>query len=377
VIKTDSSVFVISEFNPFHFGHKYLIDTLKRDFSTVICVMSGNSVQRGEVACAEKYQRAAIAVNSGANLVLELCFPFSSLSAKDFAAAGVFAAGAFGCQTLAFGAEDDKETVTRAAEVLFDRQKIKEYIKLNPNLSYPKAAKAILKESLGAGEELIEKPNNILAVEYISAIKALGLSINTLFVKREKGCLSSSAVRRRLSANFNEGLSLLPGTTSEPLGQSGLWNGKALDAAFISKFRLSGGEGDCYGIDAGGFKSVYNSSMSSRTLDEVCEKAASTILTRARVRRALLLYFFGVGREYGRKTPSYSLLLAADKIGREYISKNKKSFGLPLITKPADYKKAGKRAETDFLLSADADIVFGLASPNGVYNPLLMTPYMP
>jgi predicted nucleotidyltransferase len=84
IIMDDKTVFVISEFNPFHHGHRYLIDTLHKDFGTVVCVMSGNSVQRGTVACAEKYLRARTAVENGVNLVVELPFPFCSLSAADF-----------------------------------------------------------------------------------------------------------------------------------------------------------------------------------------------------------------------------------------------------------------------------------------------------
>lgn len=102
-------VSVICEYNPFHFGHMYQLEQLKKDFSAVVCILSGNIVQRGSVAAADKYLRAKAALNSGASLVLELPIPWCCSSARDFALAGVHISNALGSKYLAFGAEDNME----------------------------------------------------------------------------------------------------------------------------------------------------------------------------------------------------------------------------------------------------------------------------
>lgn len=377
-----STVFVISEFNPFHHGHKYLIDTLHKDFDTVVCVMSGNSVQRGEIACAEKYTRAKIAIQNGANLVIELPFPFCSLAASEFAKAGVFLSNALGCNHLAFGVEAEGEDVIKAAEILYDKTKISNYIKLHPKLSYPKAALEMLKEEFKDNAGMIEKPNNILGAEYINAIRTWKFYIKPVFIHREKEFASSSLIRKVLFEDFEKGLSMLPDETKNILKDQKLWDMARLDGAIIAAIRKTKGEGDYYGIDSGAFKKIYSASLVSSSVKELCEKGVSTNLTYARIRRTLLYVLLGVGKEYrargkNTKTPSYALVLAADKTGREYLSKEKKNFLVPVITKPADYIKESESVRSDFEFSLTADRVLSIASANsGEYNPLKMTPFM-
>ena len=95
---------IICEYNPFHGGHLHLIKAV-RGAQTVICLMSGNFTQRGEAALLPPVARAAMAVEAGADLVLELPFPFAASSARYFATAGVRALFALGADTLAFGSE--------------------------------------------------------------------------------------------------------------------------------------------------------------------------------------------------------------------------------------------------------------------------------
>ena len=81
-----AAVGIVAEFNPFHYGHKYLFDSIRRDFSedaAIVCAMSGSAVQRGELAAFGKYARAEAAVRCGADLVLELPCPWSLASAED------------------------------------------------------------------------------------------------------------------------------------------------------------------------------------------------------------------------------------------------------------------------------------------------------
>lgn len=115
---------VICEYNPIHRGHEYMIGELRRGGAdTVVCVMSGNFVQRGDVAILEKYSRAEAAVRSGADLVFELPFPWSSASAGYFARAGVSILHALGVRSIAFGSETASlPLLRRAAEAAMNAE---------------------------------------------------------------------------------------------------------------------------------------------------------------------------------------------------------------------------------------------------------------
>ena len=97
---------IICEYNPFHTGHKRQIDILHgMGYDCVVCVMSGNYTQRGELALFDKYTRAKSAVLGGADFVLELPFPYSSFSAEGFASSGVFILASLGVEAICFGSE--------------------------------------------------------------------------------------------------------------------------------------------------------------------------------------------------------------------------------------------------------------------------------
>ena len=134
---------IVCEFNPFHNGHKYLIDRAKEETGEkVVCAMSGNFVQRGEWAFADKFLRAKWAVDSGADLVFENPFPFSCATAEVFAKSAVSVLAKSGCDSLAFGVEDENVTPADLAElarILLDEKVCKAIIgiqKENKNIGY-------------------------------------------------------------------------------------------------------------------------------------------------------------------------------------------------------------------------------------------------
>ena len=118
-MKFNKTVGIICEYNPFHSGHRYQIEDVRSlGFDRIVCVMSGNSVQRGEFAITDKYTRAEMAVNGGADLVLELPFPYSSSSAEFFALAGVRILENAGVDAICFGSEcGDIDKLRKAANV--------------------------------------------------------------------------------------------------------------------------------------------------------------------------------------------------------------------------------------------------------------------
>ena len=110
------TVGIICEYNPFHTGHKRQIDILRSmGYDCVICAMSGNYTQRGELAIFDKYTRAESALHGGADLIVELPFPFSSLSAEGFANAGVHILSSLGVDAISFGSECADVTLLECA----------------------------------------------------------------------------------------------------------------------------------------------------------------------------------------------------------------------------------------------------------------------
>lgn len=179
-----SLIGIVCEFNPFHNGHKYLIDSVKKQDDIVICVMSGNYVQRGEPAIFPKDIRVEMALKCGADIVLELPFVYATASAEIFARNAVRILDSIGCEKIAFGTENaDVENLSNAVDILLDfnfDNRISKY--LNYGLSYPVARQKAFDEYNFTFD--ISSPNNILATEYVKAIKQLKSKMTPVAVKR-------------------------------------------------------------------------------------------------------------------------------------------------------------------------------------------------
>lgn len=172
---------MIAEYNPFHQGHRYLIEQVKTEADTMIAVMSGNFVQRGDFAVLSKWERTAAALDNGVDLVLELPTPFALKSAEGFAQAAIQMLHATGCtDRLLFGAEcADLPQLEEAAALLKQESvnlKIKEAV--NRGISYPAACRE------ATGLSVLDAPNNLLAIEYIKALHQITASIQPVAIQR-------------------------------------------------------------------------------------------------------------------------------------------------------------------------------------------------
>lgn len=180
---------IICEYNPFHNGHKFQIEYIKKNLKTnIICLMSGNLVQRGEFAIFDKYTRAYSVLLNGASLVLELPVQYCISSAENFCFNSVRILHELNIiDNLCFGCEDDDiDALFKISLLLNDdmyKNKIKE--KMKSNNSYAKCVSQVIKEHLGDYHfNIIQKPNNILAIEYIKAIIKLNSKIKPIPIKR-------------------------------------------------------------------------------------------------------------------------------------------------------------------------------------------------
>ena len=201
---------IISEYNTFHNGHRYHIEETRKktDNSFIMAIMSGNFVQRGEPAILEKRKRAEIALLNGADLVVELPTPWATASAERFARGAVYIAHQAGIvDNLSFGCEEEDITaLEQIARVLCDEfysREIKKYYDDNM-CSYPEARAAVVSRVTEQDcSEIMMKPNNILAIEYLKAIIQLRTDIKPIGIKRTGTGHDSEDFRGNITSAMN------------------------------------------------------------------------------------------------------------------------------------------------------------------------------
>lgn len=372
---------IISEYNPFHMGHKHHIDETRRmlgEDTGIICVMSGNFVQRGENAAFSKNARAECAVHGGADLVLELPLPWAISSAEGFARGAVGLLGATGvCSHLSFGSESgDTQRLEEAAKTLL-RPDIDAIIKenLSMGVSYA-AARQRAAESL-AGREMPElrSPNNILGIEYIKAIYDLRLSMKSVTVRRVGAghdrmgggnMPSASELRSRLGRGENI-LGNMPPRCAEVIEREircgrGPVMATDLDSAILSRLRmLSEGDYELLPDAAEGLGlRLCRAAKTEVSVDAVISAAATKRYALSRLRRMLMCAALGVKAGDADALPPYIRVLAANERGCRILKLMGERASLPIITKPAQINSLGAEAKACFALESAATDLFVL-----------------
>lgn len=398
-------VAVISEYNPFHKGHAYHLDCIRRemgDDTVIIAIMSGNYTQRAEVAFADKLLRATAAVDSGVNLVLELPFPYSCASAEFFARSGVAIANALGIvDYISFGSElGDIDKLRKIARnmaspdfkaAIATAQSNKAY----DALGYPVLVETVYRLLFGDVDEGFYTPNNILAIEYIKALEEINSNINPHTVKRvglayndtsleSQKLPSASAIRASLK---NRDSSAFEYTTDSSksifheaykLGEIPC-DTERISPAIISNFRLNPTpDKRIHDAEGGLYNRLARLSLETCSITSLTELAMTKKYTAARIRRATLFSFFGVTSSDVKRLPQYTQVLAMDSLGSKALKSIKKGASISIITKPSVTKGLGDIALEQKRLSDSADSVFQLTKPkatHGSYH-LTFTPYV-
>lgn len=363
-------VSVICEYNPFHFGHKFQMECFKKSFDAVVCIQSGDIVQRGTAAVASKYLRAEAALKNGASLVLELPVPWCCASARDFARAGVHIAKNIGSGYLGFGVEDELEIPLKIQELMSQNSfetELSSLAEKHKNLSYPALLKEYVSFSLGEDyAKAISKPNNILALEYLSAIRDAG--INPFGVKRNFDFASSSAIRSL--ADGEKMLGSLPTESKNVFGRE-LFEDfprdtSRLDSFFIGTLRRVNRvdlEKDLYSVTDDLLNKILSASKAAVTVDELVALCTDKIYTSARVRRAINSVVFGITKEIVSSMPTYTTVLAADRLGCEILKNAKKNENFDIITKPVHALECREETKNAFLFSKGIEDVISLSAP--------------
>ena len=398
---------IITEYNPFHNGHKYQVDKIREllgDDTVVIAIMSGNFTQRGEIAIADKTVRAKAAVECGVNLVLELPFPYSMSSAEFFAKGGVYIANALGIvDYLVFGSEcGNIRELSDIASIMLssEYQLYLDSLKNSPDYrdaGYPELCEKALSDIYGKEfSRDFFSPNNILGIEYIKALKSLSSSIEPLTIRREgAGYLdiinpmaefqSASAIREEIACKNLSALDFVP-QNAKNIYIKAIDEGKMpsdisrLDLALISFFRLNSPKADLDIHDAAGglYNRLCEMSAEATSISNLTKRTETKKYTTARIRRAIWNSYFGVTSSDIRSMPSYTQVLAMDSTGRTALKRIKKVTDFPVITKPSSYKDMDERVVKQKEMSNKADSVFALTLKvaNSGRFALTFTPYV-
>jgi len=379
------TVGIVGEYNPFHKGHKLHAEESLRKIGSdaaILCVMSGDFVQRGEPAIFSKFARAEAAVRSGISLVLELPLPWCLSSAEGFCRGAVGLLGSTGVvDYLSFGSEaGELEPLNALAIALLDPTvDSKIQTELERGDSYAAARQRALEKEAGDLAKHLEKPNNILAVEYLKALYDLRLPIEPMTVKRagaghdQKGVgeiRSASELRAYLGAG-RELTGFVPAAALEVyeaerrMGR-GPVTAKRLETALLSRLRMQ---------DPAVFREIPDASegLENRLLAAAREEPSWDAVTAAaktkryalsRLRRMALCAALGIRRGMSDGIPPYARVLAADERGLGLLRRMAERTKVPIVTKPSAVRELDPAARRLFELGAAAHDLYVLGFPD-------------
>lgn len=376
------AVGIIAEFNPFHNGHKYLIEQAKANADDkVVVIMSGSFVQRGGIAITDKLTRAKLALLNGADLVIELPLVFSHNTAQKFAYGAIATLQATGViDSLAFGSETgDRQALMSASHLIADEPyEVSEKIKrlLDMGKPYPVAREEAYEGYFDTA--LLKTPNNILALEYLSECIKLNFNVNPIAVKRTGANHDSSVTTDTVASATEIRKRVLSGEDFSrfmPSTDFDVYDPRHLDTAVIAHLRIATPEmiEKINDVSEGLQNKFISASMEADTVDELCMAVKSKRYTYSRIRRIAYSCFIGLTKEHAALPPSYIRVLGMNSRGMELLRKMKNTATLPVITKPADYN-----GDEIFNLNSKGDDIFALCSSNKEKrkggNDLRMTP---
>lgn len=393
----------ITEYNPFHFGHKYHLEKSKSLTNSTysIAIMSSSFVQRGEPAFLDKWTRAKMAIENGVDLVIELPFIYSSQSAELFALGGVKILNSLNCvDYISFGSESgDIKALKEISDILAeepDNYRILLKENLNLGLSFPVARNKAIKEFISSDtkksiDEILNKSNNILAIEYLKALKRLNSNIKPLTINRigadyndeiiNEKYSSATAIRKKIILDDIDSVKDLLPKASYELMREYLLNHQNFNILnnyndILKYLVLTSDRRDLielFDMEEGLENRIIDKFRNNGNLNQIINNISSKRHTKTRINRILIHLLNGlkeddVNRLYKSPAP-YMRILASNKKGLEIIRKIKNNSNIPIINKFNDYKKYKSGLIDEFIKFEEraTDIFFlGLKNDNPI-----------
>lgn len=386
---------VICEYNPLHNGHLHHLKTVRENGAdAVVAVMSGNFMQRGDVAIMEKLVRANLALKAGADLVIELPVIWSLSPADQFAAGGVTILDALQVvDEISFGCEcNDIELLKTAAEVCRTCQtEYADTLRLftRKGNSYPAVLQELVTQLAGPEvASVLSHPNNTLAVAYLNSLADINSRIKPFAVQRKGAAHDSLAAVSEPAINVqstyvHEDTSLFAsasyirrcldeGTDCHRMVPSASWKEitlakkkgtfaslRNLESIILYKLRTMEPEeiANIAEVGAQGLANRIYNARAATSLDDLMERLRTKRYPASRLRRILLHMLIGITKEDIYSLPPYGRILAFNNIGKKVLANSKGIRKLPFANSPSklsNYSSAARRCA--FLESRATDI---------------------
>lgn len=372
---------IIAEFNPLHNGHLHLLQEAHNyeQFDAAVCVMSGNFLQRGDPAICNKWSRAEMALQSGIDLVIELPFCFAVRSAYYFARGAIQLLTRTGVVThLAFGSEiGNIDTLKSISTIIANEPEnykslLKKY--LSQGLNFPSARSKTLQSLLGTPHEikdLLVKPNNILALEYLRVIEKEYTPLTPITIARTDSGYhsnnlsrysSASAIRNVLVNNHSPELigTAMPADCLSILERE-ISSGRApvpvssIDQSILIKLRTLPIEQlrNIYEISEGLEYRIKQAAASCGTVDELKQAIKSKRYSFTRINRILLYSLCDLCKnqveQFDQYGPSYIHILGFSSKGKKILQEIKNKSRLVILNRGSDVKNAYTKGENAVL----------------------------
>lgn len=368
------NVAIICEFDPLHLGHIHLISSLREmGAKRIICIMSGAFCQRGDTSTFSRAVRAECAVEAGADVVLELPFPWSCSSAEFFAHGAMSLIKSIGnIDTLGFGSEcGDVSSLILAAERMRTGEFRDECARIseeNKNLGAAAVQSAAYKNLYG-NAEVLTGANNILAIEYIKSAKRLGVDIDFKTVRRigdghgEKNSGSKYASASHIREMVGSGDTSFWRFVSErsyraimkEIEQKKISGGiAAIGDTVLYHFRLDKGSSDTAEMRGGLYERACALSVFANSYEKLFESMKTKKYTDARLRRAIVFSLLGVKSDMLKSSPEYTTLLGATTRGTRFLKEVKKTAVIPIVSSPAATHRLGHECDSQLLMAERA-----------------------
>ena len=334
-----SKLCIISEYNPFHFGHLYHLNESisQTDTDFKVAIISGNFVQRGEPSIINKWEKAKVALSAGFDLVLELPTLYAISSAENFANGSIKIADQIGSNYISFGTESgDLEKLKKLSSLINKNEK--EYItnvkgKIAEGFSYPKSQELVIDKMFGNEFLGVCKPNNILGLEYLKSLNAISSNIIPITVKRDLDKSSSSDIRTLLRTSgfkIEDLKNSIPDFSYEVLAEN-IENGnavlslKAFEKEIIYILRTIDNEKlkNIPDIPENMLSNLKKIACSTNSLDELITALKNKSITQARIQRILLYILLEITKsdmEVSKRITPYVRVLGMSENGKKILS---------------------------------------------------------
>ena len=330
---------IIAEYNPFHNGHLYHLNEAKKMFpdSYFILILIGNFTQRGEISVINKWDKTSIALEYGYDLVVELPFLFATQAASIYAKGAIDILNYLNCDYLVFGSEtNDVNLLKELVNITHDNNEYETLIKkyMSEGLNYPTAQSNALQKITNI---TINKPNDVLALEYVRQIKNTNSKIIPISIKRtndyheediNKNITSATSIRKNIN-NTKLIKDVMPKDVIKYINNIN-YNKyfELLKYQIITSDNLN----EFIGVDEGIESKLKKAIFECNTINELILKIKSKRYSYNRLQRMLLHILCQNKKENNNLKINYIRVLGLNNNGKN-ILKNCKNIGVPIITK--------------------------------------------